>query len=164
MKNLFNKLNKTVNDMLQDETSLLSQTVKKLENKFVSIPISEEMLLLTLKKQELKEVTNLELKLTEETIVISGIAKKLLMNIQFSIELKPLHSIKRQISFEVITIKPLNHDWIKQIILNKPPFLMYEKGIVTMDLNQIEKIKTVPVGSIKAFEVKEGKLWVSVGV
>jgi hypothetical protein len=88
----------------------------------------------------------------------------MLMSINFSIKLLPKSASGRVITFEVVEMKPLNQDWIKKRVFNKPTILSYENNHISIDLNEIDNIKKIPVGKIKSFCVKENKLFVGLGV
>jgi hypothetical protein len=135
-----------------------------LKDKYIEIPIYPNMLLFLLKKGDLPGLSNIEVGIETENIIISGIAKKLLINIKFSIELKPLMPNGRELSFNITNMKPINHDWIKRKIFDNTRGISYHENIVTIDFNQIDKIRAVSIGSIKKIEIKDNSLLVSLGL
>ena len=164
MKDFLNKLNSKVSNMLEDENSLLSKTKKSLADKYIKIPITEEMFLYVFNKQNVEGIEDLTIEFAESTFQIKGSVKKMLIPIQFYIELKPKNANGRSLSFDIVELKPLNQDWIKKKLFNKPPVISYQDGVTTIDLNTFEKVKSIPVGTIKDFEIKNKRLYVSLGV
>ena len=164
MKSLFTNLNNKVNNLLKEESSLISQVKKKVEEKHLQIPISSEMILYILKRQNIEGISNLDVTILEESMKISGLAKKMMVSINFSIDLKPISASGRVITFEVISMKPLNQEWIKKIVFNRPTVLSYEDNCIMIDINELESIKKIPIGKIKGFSIKENKLYVDFGV
>lgn len=96
--------------------------------------------------------------------MISGEAKKMLLSTKFSITLQPVEVSGRKLSFNMVEMKPLNNEWIKQKIFNKLHSMVYNNGILTIDLNEIEKIRKIPVGKINKFEIKDKILWCTLGL
>jgi hypothetical protein len=140
---------------------------KKLEDKGLPIPITADMLLWMFRNQkndERESIHNIDVVFKDDFIRISGLVKKLLIQIYFEIDLKPLKAEKRILCFQVLRMKPLNQGWIKGKIFNRPPFLSYEDDILKINLDGVEKVRAVRVGNIKDFEIRSGKLWVKVGV
>lgn len=166
MNNFLKKTNEKLKDMLNNETSILDKTKEKLVDKGICIPITSDTLMHILQKQvnQNDKIYNLEIIFQNDFIRISGIAKKLLVKIPFTLDLKPLKSEKRLLYFEVKQIKPLNQEWIKSKVLNKPPLLTYIKGNMKLDLNGVEKIRAISIGNIQSFEIKDRKLWVKIGI
>lgn len=166
MNNFFQKASKKLNGMLSDETHILAKAKEKLKDKGISVPITSDMLMQLLQKQidQNDNIYNFNIVFKEDFIRFSGSTKKLLLEIPFELDLKPLKSEGRVLYFDVKNMKPLNQDWIKSKILNKPPLLVYGKGSTQLDLNQVEKIQAIPVGNIQHFEIREERLWVKVGL
>ncbi|MFY2253202.1 hypothetical protein ACOSZH_25225 [Priestia megaterium] len=166
MDSLFRKTNGKVKDMLNDEISILAKAQEKLVDKGIYVPITADMLKLILQKQVNKndKIYNLEVEFQEDFIRVNGTVKKLLINIPFALDLKPVKSKKRVLYFEIKQMKPLNQDWIKTKVLSKPPYLTYTKGSMTLDLNQVKKIKSIPLGTIQSFEMQNSKLLVKIGI
>ncbi|MDF0728891.1 hypothetical protein PY093_19960 [Cytobacillus sp. S13-E01] len=164
MKGLFSNLNNKVNEILKEESSFITQVKNKIEDKQVQIPINSEMILYILKKQEIEGISNLDVTITDDLMKISGIAKKMLLSIDFSFDLKPKSTSGRVITFEVVGMKPLNQEWIKNRVFNKPKVLSYHSNCISIDINEIESIKNIPVGKIKGFSIKDNKLLVGLGV
>ncbi|WP_158211503.1 hypothetical protein [Alkalihalobacterium alkalinitrilicum] len=157
-------MNDKFNERHYEETSILSRAKKELKEKFVTIQLTEDMLGWVVNKKKIKGITSIAVRLIEDKIVISGAMKKLRLTIPFRIDLKPLVARDRELSFKVVSLKPLNHHWITTKLLNKSPFLHYHKGIIHIDLNQIEKAKAIRVGNVKRFEVKDERLWIGIGL
>lgn len=164
MKVLFNNLNTKINEMLQDDTSLISQVKNKVNEQPIQLPISQEMIAHLLNKQEIEGISNIDVKMINGVMIISGSAKKMLMSINFSFELMPKSASNRKITFEILSMKPLNQEWIKKKVFNKSTVLSYENSCITIDLNEIDNIKRIPVGNIKGFCIKENKLLISLAV
>lgn len=166
MNNFFQKASKKLNDMLNDEAQIVTKIKEKLKDKGIPVLITSDMLMYLLKKQidQNDKVYNLNITFKEDFIRFSGVTKKLLIEIPFELDLKPLRSEGRVLYFDVKNMKPLNHDWIKSKVLNKPPLLVYTNESTKLDLNQVEKMQEIPIGNIQHFEIKEGKLWIKLGL
>ncbi|MEW4282288.1 hypothetical protein [Priestia koreensis] len=165
MKGLFEKANDKITNFLQKENNLLSKAKEKVERAGVPIPITADLLSKMIAKQlDPNEIRDFQLTFEDENLVIKGTAKKMLLKIPFQLTLQPVKTEKRTIYFALKEMKPLNQDWIRSKALNKPPLLSYEEGHVKLDLNQLDKIKYVPVGNIQHMEIKNEKLWVKIGL
>ncbi|WP_163536371.1 hypothetical protein [Gracilibacillus sp. YIM 98692] len=153
-----------IKKIFEDEMSLLTKAKKGLEDKYVTIPIAESMIRRAVSKKKIKGITNLDIRLVKDKIVISGAAKKLRITIHFQMDLKPLAAENRELSFRIVRMKPLNQEWLTKKLLNKSPYLHCHKGIIHIDLNQMEKAKAIRIGKLKHFEVRDEKLWIGVGL
>lgn len=135
--------------------------------KAVPIPITADRLLWMFRKgiqEQEEEIRNLDVSLRGGTVCISGLTKKLLLQVYFEIDLKPLKAEHRTLYFTVPYMKPFNQEWMKRKVLNKPPYTVYEDRMLKMNLDEIDTIKSIPVGSIKHFEIRDEKLWVKIGM
>jgi hypothetical protein len=160
-----NELHRTVIDMLEREGERqVAVSLDTSKEKYVPIPISEDMILRVLSRQDLEGVQNLKVKITDSYIEISGTVKKLMMSIHFEIDLEPIRTEKRTVDFRVLRMKPLNQDWVKKVLFNKSSALKYNKGILSIDFNKIDKVRAMPLGNIKKIEIKENKLRVGIGL
>ncbi|MCP8970951.1 hypothetical protein [Ectobacillus ponti] len=133
----------------------------------IPIPVTADMLLMLFragtKQEKANEIHNLDVTFREDTVSISGFTRKMLMEIQFELQLKPVKAKDRTLYFEVVKMKPLNQNWIKNLVLNHPPVTVYEHGLLEVDLNHFETIRKIKVGNIQGFEVREQKIWITVG-
>ncbi|WP_379969547.1 hypothetical protein [Ectobacillus sp. sgz5001026] len=145
-------------------SDILGGQKKILKDKYINVPITDTMLLKLMNQKPIEGISDLAVSFGEETIVISGKAKKMLVTIPFQVELKPVHAEDRNVYFAVVDMKPLNQGWIKKVAFNIPPTLTYEEEKVCMDLNSIDIVKKVLFGKIKHMEVKENKLYVGIGI
>ncbi|MBP1950507.1 hypothetical protein [Virgibacillus litoralis] len=132
----------------------------------VNLPISSNLLLRVFEKRlaQQNSVQDLSISMEDDLIRISGVAKKLFFNMYFEIDLKPMYADKRLLYFQINRITPLNLGWLKSKIFNRPPFLNYKKDMIMIDLNCINRIRDIPVGNVKGFNVIGDKLWVKLGL
>ncbi|WP_157950914.1 hypothetical protein [Peribacillus acanthi] len=159
----FGKLQPRMIELKNKGEVVLGQTIKKMENLNMSVPLTESMILFLLKKSSLDGVSNLEVKMSDETLVISGIMKKTMLVIPFEVGLKPVSANGRILTFQIESFRPLNSTWIKKKIFDKEPFSTYNEGKFNLDLNCLEKIKAIPFGSIVKFNIRDQKLWIGIG-
>ncbi|SDQ21396.1 hypothetical protein SAMN05216232_1101 [Virgibacillus subterraneus] len=137
-----------------------------MNNLGVNLPISSNILLRIFEKRLARQnsVQDLSICMQDDLIRFSGVAKKLIFNMNFEIDLKPIHADKRVLYFQIDRITPLNLGWLKSKIFNRPPFLHYKKNTIRIDLNCIDRIRDIPVGNVKGFKVNGDKLWVKLGM
>lgn len=137
-----------------------------MSNLGLNLPISSNLLLRIFEKRLARQnsVQDLSISMQNDLIRFSGVAKKLIFNMHFEIDLKPIHADKRMLYFQVDRITPLNLGWLKSKIFNRPPFLKYKKDMIMIDLNCINRIRDIPVGNVKGFKINEDKLWVKLGL
>lgn len=139
-----------------------------LKDKSIPIPITSGMFSWMLETQtekiEAEGLYEVEVLFRDNYIQVSGIAKKLLLKIPFSIELIPSSAEQRIIKFDIRSITPLNHDWIKKKIFNKPPYVNFENDLLHINLNGYEKVRAIPVGQIVDFKIEDDKMWVRIGL
>ncbi|WP_216827415.1 hypothetical protein [Alkalihalobacterium elongatum] len=148
----------------KSNTSYREKPKKELKENQITIQITESTLQWIINKKKFKGISDLTVQLIEDKIVISGATKKLTITINFQIDLRPLVASDRNLSLEIVDMKPLNQNWITKKLLNKPPFISYHKGIIHLDFNYIEKAKMIQFGNLKHFEVRNEVLWIGVGV
>ncbi|MBM7690743.1 hypothetical protein JOC77_000146 [Peribacillus deserti] len=165
MKRLLQKANEHLSKTGEDGESRYTLIQNKLGDRGINIPITADILKFMIQnKQPHESIHKMDVEFYESFLRFSGKAKKFLMEIKFEIDLQPLKAEKRVLFFEVKEMKPLNQDWIKSRIFNRPPLLSYIEGNMILDLNQLEAVRKVPLGSIKHFELKDDKLWVKLGL
>lgn len=136
---------------------------KSFTSKAVPIPITQSMLhtLLTFKKPEALEA--LDIRIDEDALTIQGKVKKG-VRLPFYLKLQPIDADKRKLYFKVKKMKPLDFTLVKQLVLNHIPTLSYHKELLTLNLNEIDTVKKIPLGNIKTFSIKDDKLWVYLGL
>ncbi|WP_078410485.1 hypothetical protein [Priestia abyssalis] len=100
----------------------------------------------------------------EDAIRFEGTIKKFWLAIPFELDVRPVKAEKRTLFFEVIHMKPFNQEWIKNKALNHSPFMSYQNRNMILDLNEIDQVRTVPIGHIQHVEIKKGKLWIKIGL
>lgn len=144
-------------------SSITDEISFKITEQTIRIPITTKMLLALVKKQNVSELKDIDISIGGNKILIRGTVKKMLINMKFSIELTPLMSEGRLLSFRVEDMKPLNNEWIKSKLFNRRG-VSYNHSIVTFDLNVIEKVKGIKIGNIKNVEIVENKILVSIGL
>ncbi|MGP4105743.1 hypothetical protein [Virgibacillus sp. L01] len=133
-----------------------------MDNLGVNLPISSNLLLRIFEKRLARQnsVQDLSISMQTDLIKFSGVAKKLFFNMYFEIDLRPIHADKRVLYLHIDRITPLNLGWLKSKIFNRPPFLNYKKDTIMIDLNCINRVRNIPVGNVKEFNVSGDKLWV----
>ncbi|MFG6119312.1 hypothetical protein [Thalassobacillus sp. B23F22_16] len=111
---------------------------------------------------------NIQVSITPHQIVISGtkVLKKLFIkkNISFSVVLEPIRIEKRMLVFELISVKPINLNFINNKIFNNPPFINYDDREVKMDFNSWEIVRSVSVGNIKSFYLYNDEIEIRLGL
>lgn len=163
MDSYFKRVNNRVNKWVKKD-EILSIVTRKIKEKYVNVSISSETLLRLVSKQNSKDLSNLDVVISDKSIIISGVAKKFFLKFPFSVSLTPTRSEGRKVFFFIEKMSPLDQSWIKRLIFNKQKAITYIEEHVCINLNDIEKIKVIPLGTIRRIEVKENKLYVSVGL
>ncbi|MFD1955293.1 hypothetical protein ACFSL6_14205 [Paenibacillus thailandensis] len=138
-----------------------AQTIKEQGG---SIPITAAMLQLLLEMKPIEGVEQLKVELADERLTITGKVKRLIVPIPFTIALKPTRTQGRLLHFEVVQFSPADFETVKKKVLTQPPLVSYEQGEACFDLNGLDIVKKVPVGSISSVEIKSDKLWVRLGL
>lgn len=166
MKSFFQKTSSKMKDWLEEEDGLLAKAKEKLADKGISIPVTADMLMRVLQKhvQEQDHLHTLSVSFPEDRIRFEGTIKKFWLAIPFELDVKPVKAEKRMLIFEVVHMKPLNQEWIKNKALNHPSFMVYQNQSMMLDLNEIDQIKAIPIGHIQHVEIKKGKLWIKIGL
>lgn len=143
---------------------IVGHAVRAVDEQTVSIPITGAMMQYLLQKKTVDGVTKLYVEIIEGMVKIKGNAKKMLISVPFEILLKPQRSEGRLLHFEIIKFSPANLEIVKKNVFNQPPFVSYEQGVVSFDLNGLDVVKKVPIGNIKSIEIKEDKVWIRFGL
>lgn len=129
----------------------------------VPVPITSAILRGIFRSSKIEGVSNVDVVIDEQSIQIRGTAVKLIP-IPFSVTLVPNAADDRKMYFTVTALKPLNAEWIRAKVFNVPPILAYENDVVGFDLNGIDAIAKIPIGTIRSFKLTSNTLWVSLGV
>ncbi|KZZ83636.1 MULTISPECIES: hypothetical protein [Bacillaceae] len=133
----------------------------------LGIPITSQMLEKAI-QMKAKDVQDVKVEIVGHLIILHGkiTVTKMMMkkDIVFRATLKPISLEGRTILMELEDVKPLNISLINRIILNKPPFAEYRQKMIKLDLNAWEKIKNVPFGKLKSFEMKKDAILVKVWI
>lgn len=165
MTSQLSDLHKLVIEMLEKEGERqVAVSLDTSKEKYVPIPVSADMILRVLNRQDLEGVHNLDVEIADSYIGIKGSVKKLGITIPFKIDLEPVHTYMRTVDFRVLRMKPFNQDWIRKVLLNKSSALVYKDRILSIDFNKIDKVRAMPVGMIKKVEIRENKLRVGIGL
>ncbi len=102
--------------------------------------------------------------LDDDLLLIKGQISKVGIPVKFSLTLKPGTVNGRIANFQIVEFKPLNAEWIKQKVLNRPPYLQYDANQVHIDLNGHPTLKKVPFGSIKSITIEEGEMKIGLSI
>ncbi|WP_059103236.1 hypothetical protein [Shouchella shacheensis] len=166
MKEKISRLDKKFNNVIKEqrEKQYIYKTKEYIKKQGVPIPITPDVLLWCLTKKKDLPLIKPHLTFSEGFITFGGKVKKLGVAIPFEIRLKPVKGENRTITFQVDYLKPLNNRFIKRKLFNQQPVVDYDQDFITIELNEISKIRYVPLGNIKSFQIVDGKLWVKVGV
>ncbi|WP_042458994.1 hypothetical protein [Neobacillus dielmonensis] len=136
------------------------------DEKGVPISISQQMIHELIKKTD--KVKETSVVIAEDGITITGKTEveKLMIkkDISFLIKLLPVKMENREIHFKIEKFKPLNLNFLNKKIFHNPPFLSYDGNLIKMDVNGWEKVKKVPFGNIKNYELTDGKITLSIGI
>ncbi|TYR80547.1 hypothetical protein FZC66_09220 [Priestia megaterium] len=153
-----------LHDVISDD--MQTKMKEKIAEGGVTIPITSHMLMCIFQKQMSKQdqIQQFAISFHGDVIHVSGIVKKFLLKIPFEIVLRPLQANQRILLFEIKNMKPTNQKWLNRKIFHKPPVATYENQQIHINLNEIDKIKMIPVGNIKSFIIKDRKLRVKIGL
>ncbi|MDQ0247491.1 hypothetical protein J2S09_005140 [Bacillus fengqiuensis] len=166
MKSFFQKASGKMKGWLEDEEGLLGKAKEKIADKGISIPLTADMLMRVLQKQvnEHDRLHTLTVSFPKDIIRFEGTVKKFWLAIPFELDVKPVKAEKRTLFFEVVHMKPLNQEWIKNKVLNHPPLMIYQNRNMILSLNEIDQVRAVPIGYIQHVEIKKEKLWIKIGL
>ena len=143
-----------------------SEVEKMKEEVGVPLSITSFMLNEIIKKTDKIKETNV--RIARGYIIITGKAEieKMFIkkDISFLIKLKPILMKYREIQFEIINFKPINLNFLNRYIFNQPPHLHYQDMNIKVDFNSWDIVKKVPIGNIKKYELKEGKVVITLGL
>ncbi len=147
-----------------DERTLKAK--EKLADGGITVPISAAMLMRLFQRQLKKQdqIQNLSIIFQENIIEVKGSVHKYLLKIPFQIKLEPSSANGRVLLFQIHEMKPTNRDFLKKRLFDKPPVTTYKDGQIHIDLNEIDKVKLIPIGTIKQFSIQDNKLRVKIGI
>ncbi|WP_280768832.1 hypothetical protein [Salipaludibacillus daqingensis] len=132
----------------------------------VSVKISKQMIYQILQdniQDENITITSVDFK--DDLVVVYGIVKKVRMSINVSITLIPEGGQNKKMFFRINKVDPIHSKRInKKLFKDKSPYVSYRDEVISIDLNQIEKVKNIPVGNIKSMEITDGMLVVKIGL
>ncbi|MRG86159.1 hypothetical protein [Salinibacillus xinjiangensis] len=135
----------------------------KLAEKYISIPITRNMIQKLVEQNKPNVIKHIRIDFdNNQHLIVEGKVKKLI-EIPFIIKLKPLKPLGRKLVFDIVHMKPVQNQIINRMILNRSPLMTYQQSLI-LDLNQMNKIKKIPFGNIKRFEIRDQKLWCGIGV
>ncbi|WP_110114830.1 hypothetical protein [Bacillus sp. CGMCC 1.16541] len=166
MTSFFKKANEQIIKLLKSPEGSLQKAKQTLNDAGVPIPITSQIMIRLLKKQigDQKQIKEFSLSFEEDAMYVKGVINKLFIDIPFELKVSPVKANQRMLHFYIHYLKPTNAEWIKKRIFHNPPIMSYEQNEFQLDLNQIDKIKVIPIGNVKHFEIKDEKLWVTMGL
>lgn len=105
---------------------------------------------------------DIHVEITPEHMVLWGTTevKKMMFKkkVSFRMALKPVHTEKRTITFELIELKPIDRDFINQKLFNRPPIFEYDNRRIKMNMNAWNIVRKIPIGTIQSCELVDGGL------
>ncbi|WP_172200664.1 hypothetical protein [Saccharibacillus qingshengii] len=143
---------------------MIDRAAQAANEQTVRLPITAAMLQYLFEKKSIAGVEKLEVGIVDGAVSIQGKAEKMLLSVPFQISLKPQRAEGRVLHFEVAAFTPANLEVVKKKVLDQPPLVSYAQGVVALDLNGLEAVKKVPLGSIKSIDIKDDKLWIGLGL
>ncbi|OCS92649.1 hypothetical protein [Caryophanon latum] len=138
------------------------------EDKAITIPIGASAFNAILKKYPIEAIDEATVSIKDGIFIVNGTTsiKKFGFSkeLNFELQLKPVHAENRTLQLELVKLKPLDFNQINKRILQRPPVVTYDDRRVSIDLNAIDVVSKVPFGKIKSFEAKGDKLFVALGL
>lgn len=128
------------------------------------IRISADLLKKTIENREINDIEDLMVRFVDDTLVIEGKSKKMLIKIPFKIILRPIYNNDLKIYFSVVKISPIDAEWLKSKILQRPPMLKYDNSNLELDIDALDVIKNIPVGKIRSIKIENQCLIARVGI
>ncbi len=129
------------------------QKFNELSKNGVTVPIKPVMLEQLIKRQSGQK--DIKVEITTGHLIIRGTTDT---NVSYTILLKPVHTEKRVIIFEIENMNPSDLKINEIKIFSSPPFSEPTTHTVKMDFNSWEMVKKVPVGKIKSYEMNDGTI------
>lgn len=105
-----------------------------------------------------------KVQLLDDLLLIKGQISKLGIPVKVSLTLKPKAVDGRTATFQIVEFKPLNAEKLKQIVLNRPPYLQYAANQVHIDLNDHPTLNKVPICSMKSITIEEGEMNIGLSI
>lgn len=141
---------------------ILQQAVQSSTSAAVSIPITDTMIQTLINQANSDDLHQLRIQIDDTSLVIRGIARKLMIKIPFSVSLQPVSSVEGKLIFSINQMSPVNTPWLNQKIFNHPPYLTFKDGYIHLNLEPLKEIKEMKGKFIHDVEIREGKLWINV--
>lgn len=148
--------------------SKLKDIITETKESGVPLPLSASVFNNLIERYPIDTVDNLNITFDNHLAVVTGTTKVKKLGISkkvdFTLQLRAVGASGRKIQFEVESLKPLNINMINNKIFDHPPISTFDKGVISVNLNAIEQVKKVPVGTIKHFDIQDNKLTIRIGL
>lgn len=148
--------------------SKLKDIITETKENGVPISLPASVFNTLIERYPIDTVDNVKLHFDNQLAVVTGTTKVKKLGISkkvdFTLQLRAIGASGRKIQFEIESLKPLNINMINDKIFDYPPISTFDKGVISLNLNAIEQVKKVPVGTIKSFDIKDEKLTIRIGL
>lgn len=148
--------------------SKLKDIITETKENGVPISLSASVFNKVLERYPIDTVDHINIEFEDHLAVVTGTTKVKKLGISkkvdFTLQLKAIGASGRKIQFKIESLKPLNINMINNTVFDHPPLSTFDKGVISVNLNAIEQVKKVPVGTIKSFDIQDGKLTVRLGL
>lgn len=148
--------------------SKLKDIITETKENGVPISLPASVFNTLIERYPIDTVDNVKLHFDNQLAVVTGTTKVKKLGISkkvdFTLQLRAIGASGRKIQFEIESLKPLNINMINDKIFDHPPISTFDKGVISLNLNAIEQVKKVPVGTIKSFDIQDEKLTIRIGL
>ena len=148
--------------------SKLKDIIAETKENGVPISLPASVFNTLIERYPIDTVDNVKLHFDNQLVVVTGTTKVKKLGISkkvdFTLQLRAIGASGRKIQFEIESLKPLNINMINNKIFDHPPISTFDKGVISVNLNAIEQVKKVPVGTIKSFDIQDEKLTIRIGL
>lgn len=148
--------------------SKLKDIITETKENGVPISLPASVFNTLIERYPIDTVDNVKLHFDNQLAVVTGTTKVKKLGISkkvdFTLQLRAIGASGRKIQFEIESLKPLNINMINNKIFDHPPISTFDKGVISVNLNAIEQVKKVPVGTIKSFDIQDEKLTIRIGL
>lgn len=132
----------------------------------ITVPLEASMLQSFI-RPKVPELSDVDVKITNGQVILSGSKKVgfafLSKEVRFKLTLEPREVQGRKITFNVVKVEPKQNELLNGKFLSHPPYIIYDKQTLTLDLSAIGPLQKVKVGNIKSLTLAEGRAILIIG-
>ncbi|RXT06315.1 hypothetical protein [Ammoniphilus sp. CFH 90114] len=156
-------MNNFFEQVRRESTRIAYRTVADHSNSTQTFAFKADLLKDLINQVKGQELQDIHVVINDTSIVVTGVARKLMIKIPFSMTMRPVSTERGALAFLVDEMTPVNVPWLNQKVFNHPPYLHFKDGLLTLNLEPLKKMEEFDDMEIQQVDIHDGKIFVVLG-